>query len=59
MDENDDHISFYKTDEPIAVLEKRHRFHPLTVEVILGRLSLSLKEFKSLLQKCNIQSSNK
>lgn len=59
VDETDDHMSFYKSDEPIVVLEKWHIFHPLTVNTILDRLSLSLEKFKSLIQRCNIQSLNK
>lgn len=56
VDETDDHLSFYKEGEPILILEKRHRFHTKTVDEILIRISLPLEEFKSLIQKCNIQS---
>lgn len=53
VSDNDESFICYKDDEPLLVLRKIHRYHPLTVEQILRRIQLSWDEFQDLLQRCN------
>ena len=43
----------YKDNEPLLVLRKEHRYHPLTVTELLKRVQISSEQLMGLLKQCN------
>lgn len=52
VEEEDEMFSFYNENEPLFVLRKEHRHHPITIAVMLRRLGIDMERFTSLLQSC-------
>ena len=53
--QGDNHIGFFKNNEPLLIIEKRHRISDLYLNTILERTNIGFEEFQFLLKKCNEQ----
>ena len=55
VEENEEHISFYKEGQPIVVLMKSNSYHPTYTMTILNRIQITLDYFARLLSLCKAQ----